>query len=74
MIPFDLLFSVANVNQVSRFSKIGKINKLIKMVKVVRLLRLFKVKNKMVRHMADILKISIGTERLIYLLVTFFVL
>lgn len=58
----------------ARFSRIGKVYKLIRMTKLMRLVRFAKVKHKMVRHLGDILKISAGTERIIYILLTFTIL
>lgn len=74
IIPFDTIFQFGNVNKLTRFSRIGKMYKLIRFTKILRFVRLMKVKHKMVRHLGDMLKIGAGTERLIYLLITFFIL
>lgn len=74
IIPFDTIFTFGNVNKLTRFSRIGKMYKLIRFTKILRFVRLMKVKHKMVRHLGDMLKIGAGTERLIYLLITFFIL
>jgi hypothetical protein len=58
----------------ARFSRITKIYKLIRMTRFVRLIKVVKIKNKFVRHLAEILKIGLAVERLMYMLVTFFVL
>lgn len=58
----------------ARFSRIGKVYKLVRMTKLMRLVRIAKVKHRMVRHLGDILKISAGTERIIYILLTFSIL
>lgn len=54
--------------------RITKIYKLVRMSKIMRMIKLVNIKNKFARHMAEILKIGAGTERLIYLLITFFAL
>ena len=74
VIPFDVFFTYGDINKITRFSRIGKIHKLIRMAKIVRLIKFVKVNNKLVKHMAEILKIGAGTERLMYLLFTFFIL
>lgn len=58
----------------TRFSRLGKLYKLIRMTKLLRLVRLIKVKHRMVKHLGDILKVTAGTERLIFLLITFAIL
>lgn len=65
---------IGGANRMARFSRISKIYKLIRMMKLMRLVRLAKVKHKMVKHLGDILKISAGTERIIYILLTFSIL
>lgn len=74
VIPFDVLFSFGNINKVARFTRIGKIYRLLKMTKIVRLVKIIKVENKIIQFLEQMLKIGAGTERLIYLLVTYFVL
>lgn len=74
IIPFDVIYQVGGFNKIARISRISKIYKLVRMTKIIRLIKIVKVKNKFVRHLADILKIGAGTERLIYMLITFFVL
>lgn len=72
IIPFDQLYQFGSINKISRFTRIGKIYKLIRMTKIVRLIKIVKVNNKLVKHLSEILKISAGTERLVYLVVSFF--
>jgi Ion transport protein len=74
VIPFDQLYQFGNINKISRFTRIGKIYKLIKMMKIVRLIKIVKVNNKLVKNLSEILKISAGTERLTYLIISFFAL
>ena len=58
----------------TRISRLTKLYRLLRLVKLVKLIRIIKVKNKLINHAADALKLSKGTERLIYLLITFFVM
>ena len=74
VIPFDLLFSIGNLNRIARFTRIGKMYKLIRMAKLVRLIKIVRVNNKLAKHLAELLKIGAGTERLLYLVLTFIVL
>lgn len=69
-----MIFSYGSVNRVARFARIGKIYRLIRMTKIVRLIKIVKVTNKLAKHFSDVLKIGAGQERLVYLLITFFVL
>lgn len=76
IIPFDLIFNndSNNANRVTRFSRINKIYRLVRLAKTFRIFRIAQVKNKLYRHMNETLKISAGTERLISMLLVFFVL
>ena len=74
IIPFDLIYTFGNFNKISRFSRIGKIYKLIRMLKIVRLIKIIKINNTIARHLAEYLKINAATERLMYLVLLFFVL
>ena len=73
-LPVDLIFNFGNINKISRFSRIGKISKLVKLTKILRMLKIAKVNNKLVKHLGDILKIGASTERLVLLILSFFVL
>ena len=74
VIPFDLIYEFGNINKISRFTRIGKIYKLVRLMKIVRLIKIVKVNNKLTRNLSEILKISAGTERLVYLVISFFAL
>jgi hypothetical protein len=43
VIPFDLIFSIGNMNRIARFTRLGKLYKIIRMTKMVRLLKIAKV-------------------------------
>jgi hypothetical protein len=68
------MFGSAGVNKLSRFSRLGKIYKLVRIAKLTRLIRFMKVQSKLIKNLAEILKIGAGFERIVYLLITFFVL
>lgn len=74
VIPFDLILMVGNVNRIARFTRIGKFYKIIRMTKMVRLLKIAKVRNKLVKNFSEVLKIGVGFERLLFLMVIFIVL
>lgn len=44
------------------------------MFKIFRIIKIIKVKNKLVRNASEALKLSKGTERLIYALMSFFIM
>ena len=55
----------------TRFSRIGKLYKIIRLIKMVRLLKIAKVRNKLVKDISEKLKIGVGFERLIFLMIIF---
>lgn len=70
----DLIFEYGNMSKIVRFSKIGKIYKLIRVTKMIRLLQTAKLRNKFAMYMVKILKIGIGLERLLSILLSFMIL
>lgn len=62
------------MNRIARFTRIGKFYKIIRMTKMVRLLKIAKIRNKLVKNLTEALKISVGFERLLFLMVIFVVL
>lgn len=71
VIPFDLLLQFGGINRIARVTRIGKLYKIIRMTKMVRLLKIAKVRNKLVKDLSEMLKIGVGFERLLFLLVIF---
>lgn len=63
-----------NVNRIARFTRIGKFYKIIRMTKMVRLLKIAKVRNKLVKNLSEVLRIGVGFERLLFLMVIFLVM
>jgi hypothetical protein len=74
VIPLDSLYESGNVNKVARFSRLGKVYKLVRMTKLTRLIKIMKVKNNVLKQFVDILKIGAGFERIVFLLINFFIL
>ena len=74
MIPFEIFLSAFSLNKVARFARIGKVTKLIRMARVVRLVKIEKLKTSLVKNMKDVVMISMGTERLIFILLMFLML
>lgn len=74
VIPFELIFSFGSFNKITRFTRLGKLYKLVRMTKIMRLLRITKIEHKQVRNLGEMLKIGAGTERFIYLIITFMVM
>jgi len=66
--------SSSNFNKLARISRIGKVYKLVRMTKLARLIKIIKVQNKMMRHIVEALKIGQGFERIICMLIIFFIL
>jgi hypothetical protein len=74
VVPFEIFLSAFSLNKVVRFARIGKITKLIRMARVVRLVKIEKLKTSLVKNMKDVVMISMGTERLIFILLMFLML
>lgn len=72
--PFDAIFDVGSFNRLARVARIGKLYKLIRMTKMVRMLKVVKERNKLVKYLNEILKIGVGVERLIFLMLIFIVM
>lgn len=74
IIPFDQVFENGSYNRLARVARIGKMYKIIKMTRLVRMLKIVKERNKLVKYLNEILKIGIGFERLLFLLLIFLVM
>jgi hypothetical protein len=48
--------------------------KLVKMTRLVRMLKIVKERSKLVKYLNEVLKIGVGFERLLFLLLIFFIL
>lgn len=74
ILPFEMVFDNGQFSRMARFSRIGKVQKLIKIMKLFRLVKTVKVRNKMTRHLREMIKIGVGVERIILMFVTFMIL
>lgn len=74
IIPFDAIFIIDNYNSVARIARIGKLYKIIRMTRMVRMLKIVKERNKLVKYLNEILKIGVGFERLLFMMLIFLVL
>jgi hypothetical protein len=74
VLPFDYFYQEGQINKLARFSRIGKIYKLIRMTKLTRLLKVMKLKNNILKTFLETLKIGAGFERMVCLLLIFFIL
>ena len=74
IVPFDLLFVFGNFNRLARVARIGKLYKIIRMTRMVRMLKIVKERNKLVKYLNEILKIGVGFERLMFMMLIFIVL
>jgi hypothetical protein len=74
IIPFDAIFLVDRYNGVTRIARIGKLYKIIRMTRMVRMLKIVKERNKLVKYLNEILKIGVGFERLLFMMLIFLVL
>ncbi len=75
IIPFDLiLMTTGSFNRLARFARIGKLYKLIKMARMAKVLKIAKIKNKFMKNMIEMLKISAGFERLMIMAIMFLLL
>jgi Ion transport protein len=74
VIPFDVILMYGSVNKITRFARIGKLYKIIKMLRMIRMLKIVQVRNRFTKNLSEMLQIGAGFERLIYLVLIFFVL
>lgn len=69
-----ILSELGKVNNIARFSRLSKIYRIVKITKLARLLKTVKIKDKIGKFLTDSLKISMGVERLMLLLISFLIL
>ena len=74
VIPFDSIFDNGEINKLIRFTRIGKVYKLVRLAKLSRIIKVLKVKNGLFKSLVETLKIGAGFERMLVLIITFFVL
>lgn len=71
IVPFELILMSSGFNSMVRISKIGRLYKLVKITRLIRILKILKEKNKLLRYLVDFLRISLGFERLFFLVLLF---
>ena len=74
IIPFELFIEKSSVNKLARIGRIGKVYKLVRIAKLTRIIRFIRIQSKMMKQLVDLLKIGAGFERIVFLLVSFFIL
>jgi Ion transport protein/Cyclic nucleotide-binding domain len=73
-IPFDLIIDKVGWGSLTKLSKLPRLYRIVKLIKLVRLIKVLKNRNKILRYLECFSKLSVGMERLIYFLLTFFVI
>lgn len=74
VIPMDLIVGYGSINKIVRFTRVGKIYKLVKITKMLRLTQAAKLRYKMSSIMTKLAKLSEGLDRIMFLMVTTFIL
>lgn len=74
IIPFDLLFQYGEFNRLARLARIGKLYKLVRMARLTRILKILKERNKLVKYLNEVLRIGVGFERLLFMVIIFFIM
>lgn len=72
--PFHLVLQASNVNGLIRIARISRLYKILKLARLLRVARLLKDKSKILKSIANLLRVSPGYERLIYFLLIFLVM
>jgi hypothetical protein len=75
-IPFDLVFLGfgSDYKKFVGFTRITKLYNIIRLVRLFRLLKIAKERKVIGRYMTEELKVAIGQERIMFMLVIYFVL
>ena len=77
-IPFDLIFLAfgtgRSVKKFAGFTRITKLYKIVRLVRLFRLLKIAKERKNIGKYMTEELSIAIGQERIIFMMIIYFVL
>jgi hypothetical protein len=74
-LPFQYIFGAdKNYSNVVRVARLPRLYKLIKVTKMMRMLKIFKEQTSLNRHFKGFLRLSLGIERLIWMLTSFLLL
>ena len=68
IIPFEYVSQINSINGLLRFSKITKIWRLVKLARLTRIFQILKNKSKIMKIFTDFLKIGLGFERLLFVI------
>lgn len=74
IVPLDIIFMYGHFGRLTRIARIGKLYKIIRMARMVRMLKIVKERNKLVKYLNEILRIGVGFERLMFMMLIFMVL
>jgi len=74
ILPFGYIFQSANFNALARIARLPRLYKLVRMFRLMRMLKLAKEKSKLTKKFNQMLKLGVGFERLLFLLISFFLL
>ena len=74
IVPFDLIMNATRTNQLVRFMRIGRLYKLVKLTRLLRVFKMIKNKSNVMKMFQDLLKVSIGFERLFFFFLMFIIL
>lgn len=73
-IPIDWIFEIASVNKVTRVSRLGKLYKVVRLTRLARIIKTLKMRTKLAKNFTEILKISLGIERILLMVISFLML
>lgn len=69
-----ILSQDAAYNRIVRFARIGKLYKVIRMLRLIRLFKIIKERNSLGKYMTEVLRIGLGFERFIFMLIIYLIL
>jgi|LauGreDrversion4_2_1035121.scaffolds.fasta_scaffold221389_4 hypothetical protein len=75
-IPYDLIFmnfGGGSARQFAGFTRITKLYKIVRLIRLFRLLKVAKERKNIGKYMTEELRIAIGQERIIFMLIIYFV-
>ena len=71
ILPISLVFSTSDYASLVRLTKLPKLYRLVKLTKLTRLLRMIKERNTISKYLNEVLKLSVGVERLAFFMLIF---
>lgn len=70
VIPFNMILGT-QATKLSRMSRMGQLYKIIRFTRMIRLVKVFKNRNKLAKNMTEILRMGIGFERFLYMIMIY---